>query len=88
MPPHEQQAVIVADAGKRSTTCGEDPLETSAARGTAVARPSLLVAVEKAGSGSGAAIVTNPESGANRNEDSAGFEDTPCAYAPSMERYP
>ena len=84
MPPHEQQAVAVADAGKRSTTCGEGPLENLAVRGTAVARPSLLVAVEKAGSGSGAAIVqqswqTHPESGANRTEASAGVEDTPCA---------
>ena len=79
MPPHEQRAVVVADAGIRSTICGEGPLETPAVRGTAVARPSLLVAVEKAGGDSGAAIVANPESGANRTEDSAGVEDTPCA---------
>ena len=59
MPLHEQQAVAVADAGKRSTTCGKAPLENPAVRDTAVARPSLLVAVEKAGSGSGASIVAN-----------------------------
>ena len=59
VPPIKQQEVAVADAGKRSTTCGEGPLKNPAVRGTAVARPSLLVTVEKAGSGSGAAIVAN-----------------------------
>ena len=80
MPPHEQQAVAVADADKRRTTCDEAHFKNPAVRGTAVARLSLLVAVEKAGSGLGAAIVaTHPESGANRTEASVEVEDTPVS---------